>query len=1192
MLFILLFLNATSYETTVDTVKFYLRGEEHISLKKALKKENPNFTGVPSWLVFDLSEKLSELRYSPVVFPAAKAIGIRESTRSETEYIFLEGSSLFIEEDNTKKLLASHVHSFNLVNNEIIYADDNGEIYDGKGKKIGSFEPPVDIGGGDELGIRDGKGDVYIRGGFISKKFRRLKGKRGVPFTIDGRQFFFDMERINLPGGTVLSHSLPVASIIRNVGEGLVWCDRNGGVFWTTWTGSNWDFPDNITPSPLLPDLQKIAPSLFFFSPDSFIAISIEGKPQLYRKKENGWYSFLLTDESYPYATILISNGNCYLGYKNGAVYRVSKRNLERIELIDSVSSYASIANFKGEIIIASGEGKIKGFRKDIQLIPPVRIAAGKFNSDEEDDLIASDGRGRVHLFLSPDYQDDTLSFPLLSKFLSPSVIDFNRDGVEDAILSGLDGNLYLFLNRHGKFEEGGNWKLEPMQGIKDIEEYYGKYYPAGEPLLKEDNFTLKILTEFLDSIPTKFKDEVAFVIAHLPTNVLRAIIGLGDTHLLLSNAVDVYRAAEILPYVEVVEEKNFTTLLYEGKYKLPRYIYYYYVVHPRILYEIPSMIDASYWRRDWKYYGIEYEEWLQKEIDIYKGEKKEFWRDIFFHDSLFGETIFDGARDANTLRKAILNLYRFQSWAYEGNRMRFGYKTQDIQPLQIYYKSYGSCGEQSILFTALMRTLLIPSYIVASKGEDHQWNHFWYPGEWSPREKKWNNWHHLDINGRAEDYIGNPYISALGLKKYVSTVIGWRPDGYHFPVTQAGYTNTGELKLKIVDRNKKPIPGALAVIRSHWKNRNMVSTWGYTDLKGLLHFNLGYEPLGYTIDVLSPFGTGGRNLFWIEEGEKKELEIKLPGETKGIKHPEVGIQLPDSTRISVRGGFLRGFNFITSTPYRIKSSYLKDSIQYAGTGIERIPISQGKVTIEEKDGTLYLYNPIRNITSLVELYITHRRINEPPRLLVSPKTLNLYSGSKDTLHILAHDNLGIKTLSMEFGKRKQVLSLDESEILFDAGKGGPLYPGQYKLLITAEDFNGNRTKQNIGVNILPSYSFTNQRIYQDKSPDSLPEGSWIFGPLYLSQDIPFMFLLTDSKERDVDIDMFVYRDNDGNGYPTNDERVGSGTGPTDREEIFFSYPKKGTYWIYINGCSIPREVASFNFYCSFTIDSTGCIAP
>jgi len=136
-------------------------------------------------------------------------------------------------------------------------------------------------------------------------------------------------------------------------------------------------------------------------------------------------------------------------------------------------------------------------------------------------------------------------------------------------------------------------------------------------------------------------------------------------------------------------------------------------------------------------------------------------------------------------------------------------------------------------------------------------------------------------------------------------------------------------------------------------------------------------------------------------------------------------------------------------------------------------------------------------------------------------------------------------------------LAFDLSEKLSELRYSPVVFPEAKAIGIRESTRSGNRTKQSIGVNILPSYSFTNQRIYQDKSRDSLLEGSWIFSPLYLSQDIPFMFLLTDSKERDVDIDMFVYRDNDGNGYPTNDERVGSGTGPTDREEIFFLTLKK-----------------------------------
>lgn len=1201
MFFLLLLLNLNNYETRVDTIRFELNPGEIISLEKTLNINDVDSFGLPLWLGRDFKEKLDELERMPVVLPGVSQIGIRMLNDSEFEYIYLKDSSLFSLKGSEKKLIARDVQSFNLIKNKIVYSDCLGNVFNQKGDKIGSFSPPVWIGGGDEIGIRDGNGYLYTHSGFPFKGFKRLREEEGIPFTLKGIKFFFEDGKCTPLGGSILISTIPVVSSIRNKELDIAWCDDNGRIWWIPWNGNGWDLIDTNYPETSFPSA-KIAPSLFFFSPDSFIAIPSTGEILVFTRSKDDWEFRPLSKESYPFATILSSEETWYIGLKGGAVYQIASENFEKIELVDSVSSYASIAHFNGKIIVADGKGRIKGFKENILLTAPVRITSGDLNGDKKDDLVVGNGNGRVHLFLSPEYKDDSLSFPLLGEFLSPCIIDYDEDGREDIILSDIDGRLYLFKNKKGRFEEISNWNFKPLPRIDSKEEYYSHYLPSGLPFTEEDLTTNKILCDFLKEIPDKYKDEVVFVMSHLPTEVLRAMIRLGDINLLKKNAEDIYRAAGLLPYVEILEEEGYTTLLYEKKYKLPMDVYYYYVVHPRILYEIPSKVDVSYWKKDWKFYGMEYEDWLQKEIDMYAGRDKEFWRDVFFTDSLFGKTVFDAVSEATTLREAVLRLYRFQSWAYEGNRMKFGYKTADIQPLQIYYKSYGSCGEQSILFSALLRTVLIPSYTVVTRGEDHQWNHFWYPGEWKEGEIKFNNWHHLDINGKVEDHIATPSASAEGLRKHVSSVVGWQPDGFLFPVTECGYTETGGLELLVVDREKRPVDGALVIIRSGWRKRDMISIWDYTNSEGIAHFDLGYQPLGYTIDVLSKYGMGGKNLFWMKEDEKKRIEIQLSGSSlsgTGLsgfnKEPLLSgstPELPDSIDVRIKGGFLDIFNFITGSPYRIKSSFLKDSIRYAGTGIEKYPVRDGKVCIEKKNDTIYFFNPLQNTITDIELLVTHRCPNEPPKIGVELEKLTLHSGERTSFNIEVMDNLGVKTLTKEFNGAKRSLSPNQSTITLDVGEGGPICPGKYKLVFIAEDFSGNKTDKKIDVDILPTYSFYNQWIYQDPSPDSLPKGSWVYGPLSLEEDIPFIFFITNSKEKDLDIDLYVYRDKDDNGYPTSNERVGSSSGPTDREKVFLKKPDKGIYWVYVNGCTVLGDSANFDFHTSFTVDSLGSIKP
>ncbi len=100
--------------------------------------------------------------------------------------------------------------------------------------------------------------------------------------------------------------------------------------------------------------------------------------------------------------------------------------------------------------------------------------------------------------------------------------------------------------------------------------------------------------------------DEVAFLVARIPPQELQAKTFVPQ--LILDNAAAIYDHAKHLPYVELVEvgqagkdDDYYTTARYTGlrngkevHWKLPRDIYYWYVVHPKLDAEKLTYVDPA----------------------------------------------------------------------------------------------------------------------------------------------------------------------------------------------------------------------------------------------------------------------------------------------------------------------------------------------------------------------------------------------------------------------------------------------------------------------------------------------------------------------------------------------------------------------------------------------------------------------
>ncbi len=590
-------------------------------------------------------------------------------------------------------------------------------------------------------------------------------------------------------------------------------------------------------------------------------------------------------------------------------------------------------------------------------------LACGDVNGDAQADLIVGNQAGELTLFLGPGFKKIDGAFDGLDvgELATPAFYG------NDLIVGNLDGEVLLYelsmVNGKLRFTERDSWSFTPDQDAKSIEAYYDRrYFREFKPVLGEiDPECRKAYVELLARAPANLVDEVAFAIANTPIEVLRAMVRLDQADLLVENARAIYDLDARLDYVRIEERDGYTTLVYRtadgGEIAAPRDVYYWWVVHPRILYEIPLKVDASYWDKSATDRGQTDSEWwkTKPEGDIHDPKGKGvFWRSGLAADKRFGVTLEELVADAATLEDALREIHDFLANNSDGAAvMRFGYETQDLQPWQIYAKHYGSCGEHSIIGAACARTMLLPMSVVSNRGEDHQWNEYWGTD---------GRWHHVDFCGKRN--IDQPWGSTEGREhqgKTVSSVTRWRGDDFldatttsvHSPepdytLRGTGYTDTAAVTIRVADPRDRPVDGALIIVRSHWDNRNMVTVWGYTDGDGKARFDLGYEPNGgYTIEALTPLGSAGLTNFPVVENETYEILLTTPKSKPVFATEERFTSLPagadgaDLLTAKIDRAFLTPPNFITSGRYRI-GSWLTENAGYRGTRTHEVPVGAG----------------------------------------------------------------------------------------------------------------------------------------------------------------------------------------------------------------------------------------------------------
>jgi hypothetical protein len=341
------------------------------------------------------------------------------------------------------------------------------------------------------------------------------------------------------------------------------------------------------------------------------------------------------------------------------------------------------------------------------------------------------------------------------------------------------------------------------------------------------------------------FVDEIAFCIANASVPYLNSEVALPQ--LFTENAFYIYDIDSQLDYVEVLDFGSaaaggdyYSTTRYFKKdangqtlqVTVPKELYYWYIVHPKLSDEIAAYIDPAIVESNSTHYN-----------NIADPPLGKFWRQYIFNldqgdypvlaDTLSQcQTLFNRDGSGNDAIRAI-------QWWINQNMSFTSNSERPHQPVRIITKRIGRCGEYADLTSAIARLALIPCTSILSVSTDHVWNEFW--------DEDWVAWE--PVNG----YINNPLVYENGWGKVFGSVFEIRSDGLFTPVTDRYSEESALIQIQVVDNDSQPVDGARVVL-AILDNGNRFDCEQYTDNSGIASFIVG-EGRNYRARVESDFG-------------------------------------------------------------------------------------------------------------------------------------------------------------------------------------------------------------------------------------------------------------------------------------------------------------------------------------------------
>jgi hypothetical protein len=385
-----------------------------------------------------------------------------------------------------------------------------------------------------------------------------------------------------------------------------------------------------------------------------------------------------------------------------------------------------------------------------------------------------------------------------------------------------------------------------------ELRDAFRRLTPAGQ-----DTFATIIL-----ATADPIVDEVAFVIAHTAPEVLERFNFYPGV--IVENAQDVYAHDPFLPYVEIVDYGSaagggdyYSTVRYRTaesgdtvEIELPRERYYWDIVHMKITDELPIYIDPAT--------GYVADPPLGK-----------FWRGFLFTHADSGYPLLKDVLDSCDVLWAgkvdnrvdngaigIITQFMLDIMIFDSGAER------PIQPVRIYRKHMGRCGEWADITAAVSRAALIPTNSASAHPDDHTWNEFY--------DQRWVHWEPVN------NYIDSPWHYEGWGKTFVG-IFDWRGDDWVWTVTER-YTPYCTLTVAVTDSLGYPVDGAQVTIAEKFGTVSYIeATWASTDHRGLCQFllgdgmdiyaridsDLGTVPPGPLYKLAVPASVAGEHYLW-----------------------------------------------------------------------------------------------------------------------------------------------------------------------------------------------------------------------------------------------------------------------------------------------------------------------------------------
>jgi len=599
-----------------------------------------------------------------------------------------------------------------------------------------------------------------------------------------------------------------------------------------------------------------------------------------------------------------------------------------------------------------------------IAVVPgPAAPAVADLNGDGDLDIAVGAGNGAVHCFQNigtatvPAWAPDDPSVfagVQVAASAAPSFADLNGDNRTDLVVGGAGGPFSLFNNIgtsvDPKYQTWAFYGYTPEIG----------YYDPASHLMMLNYGIAKGYVDAINSIEPKCVDELAFSIAHTAKEALMA----SHPELYMENARDIYGNDVYLDYVRIVDYDDYSTTRYmindSGSLKeveLPRDIYYWYIVHPKITDEIPDYIDPSvpsgspgegaappvgkFWRSylfsnaDTQYPPDPPTDDNGDGVPDYcypKDSSPPLLRDILLGIKTLWDGVAYGApggydnsghnnsRPFGWKDHAIEAVSNWVELTLPLNERESGDGERPIQPVRIATTHNGNCGELQDLTIAAARSALIPAGGANLLSEDHVWIEFY--------DRGWHQWDNYWSDGGSviDNYMN--YWYGWG-ERGGSGISKWRGDDYAFEVTEKylPLSIQSNVTVTVKDSAGYPVDGARVLMMSHWLTEESTpvegvsapypAIWNFTDCQGRATFVLAHN--NFTIKVISRLGSAFENKTYISTGQNYSFNFTLPGRLPEpapqlTSYPSQGLSLLVDTRFEVLSGEQRPPNPETST--------------------------------------------------------------------------------------------------------------------------------------------------------------------------------------------------------------------------------------------------------------------------------------